>query len=158
MALLETMQEIEERRDKTLERRQRKMARGEPVNNLPISREQLRMAMARMDQVFKENRAEEMRRQEHQERVAQAVMRMQQEEAAGQQPQQQQQVPQQPQMQQAQSGIMNQVAPMMNQGAMGGMGPTPMAQQPQQGPQAAPQNAPQAAPQNVSQGLLGMGR
>ena len=160
MALLDTMKEIEERREKTLNRRQQRMEQGEPVNKMPISRDQLRLAMSRMDQVFKYNRAEELKRREQQERVAQAVANMQQQEAAAQQGQAQPQQPQQaqPQMQQGQSGLMGQVAPMMNAGAMGGMG---QAQpQPQQQQQQAPQQpqGQQQAPQNASQGLLGMSR
>lgn len=143
MALLDTIQEIENRREAVLNRRERRMVEGEPTGQMPISRERLRMAMAQMDQIYKQNRAKTLQQREQQNRVAEAVARMQQEEAAAQQQPQQQQ----PQMQQGQSPLMGQVGQMMGAGAMGGMG------------QAQPQpQAPQSAPQNVSQGLLGMPR
>lgn len=151
MALLETMQEIQDRREKTLNRRQNRLAQGETVNKMPISREELRLAMANMDRIFKEGRAEALSRQEQRNRVAEAVARMQQEEAMAKQGQSQMQQGQpqmqqgQPQMQQAQSPLMGQMGAMMSQGAMGGMS----ANQ----PQAQPQQQPQAP-----QGLLGMPR
>lgn len=156
MALLDTIQEIEERRDKTLEGRQRRMAQGEPVKQMPISREQLRMAMSNMDRIFKENRAKFMEQQEQRDRVSMAVAQMNQAQPPqgeqGQQAEMQGQA--QPQMQQGQSPLMEQMAPMMNQGAMGGMGQAP-APQPQQQQQMQQQQMQQ---QQQPQGLLGMGR
>lgn len=92
MALLDTINMIEERRNRVMNRRQNRMAQGEQVKSMPVPKERLRMAMAHLDELYKENRMKYMQKVEQQQRMTQAMQMVEQQQ---QQPQQQQ--PQAPQ-------------------------------------------------------------
>ena len=92
MALLDTINMIEERRNRVMNRRQNRMAQGEQVKSMPVPKERLRMAMAHLDELYKENRMKYMQKVEQQQRMTQAMQIVEQQQ---QQPQQQQ--PQAPQ-------------------------------------------------------------
>lgn len=92
MALLDTINMIEERRNRVMNRRQNRMAQGEQVKSMPVPKERLRMAMAHLDELYKENRMKYLQQVEKQQRMAQAMQMVEQQQ---QQPQQQQ--PQAPQ-------------------------------------------------------------
>ena len=93
MALLDTINMIEERRNRVMNRRQNRMAQGEQVKSMPVPKERLRMAMAHLDELYKENRMKYLQQVEKQQRMAQAMQMVEQQQQ--QQPQQQQ--PQAPQ-------------------------------------------------------------
>lgn len=133
MALLDTIREIEERREKTLNRRQNQVAQGEEPSGMPIDRMALRRAMSRMNDIFQENRKVIKEQRDRQMRMNQAMQRaMAEEQGQGQAPAPEQQAqPQMPQQQQP----MAQQAP---QGLLGGMGGM-MQGNPQQQQMAAPQ-------------------
>ena len=117
MALLETMNQIKQRRQRVMNRRENALANGEQPTGMPVPKERLREAMAYLDQLYKENRAKVAQQQEQRARMAQAMQMVNQQEQAPAQPQQ---APQQPQMP---------AQPLMGQ----------MPAQPQQMPQQAPQ-------------------
>lgn len=128
MALLDTIREIEERREKTLNRRQNQVAQGEEPSGMPLDRMALRKAMSRMNDIFQENRKVIKEQRDRQMRTNQAMQRaMAEEQGQGQAPAPEQQ--EQPPMQQPQQ------AP---QGLLGGMGGM-MQGNPQQQQMAAPQ-------------------
>jgi len=116
MALLDTIKEIEERREKTLNRRQNQLARGEEPSGMPIDRMALRRAFSKMNDVFQENRKKIKEERDRQMRMNQAMQRaMAQEQGQGQAPapQQQDQMAQQQQPQQAPQGLLGGVNSMM---------------------------------------------
>ena len=129
MALLETMNEIQQRRDRVMSRRERRAAMGEPVAGIPVPKERLRAAMSYLDTLYKENRMDAMRQREQQNKVSQAMQMLDQQEA-------QQQPAQQPQAQQAPQATQMAAQPLMGQVGM----------------------APQQQQQMPAQGLLGMPR
>lgn len=110
MALLDTINMIEERRDRVMNRRQNRMAQGEQVKSMPVPKERLRMAMSHLDELYKENRMKYLQKVEQQQRMTQAMQMVEQQQ---QQPQQQ---PQQPQQQMPQQQMATQQAP---QGLLG---------------------------------------
>jgi len=97
MALLDTINMIEERRNRVMNRRQNRMAQGEQVKSMPVPKERLRMAMAHLDELYKENRMKYLQQVEQQQRMAQAMQIVEQQQNASQQQPQQQQQPQAPQ-------------------------------------------------------------
>lgn len=133
MALLDTINEIQNRRQRVLSRRERQAAAGETVTGMPVPKERLRAAMSYLDTLYKENRMAAARQREQQNRVSQAMQMLQQQEA---QQQEQQQAPQMPQQQQAPQAPQMTSQPLISQNSV----------------------MPQQQPQTPTQGLLGMPR
>ena len=106
MALLDTINQIEQRRDRVLNRRQARMMNGEPVEAMPVSKEKLRQTMSYLDMLFKENRAKYAEQMDKQQRLAQAVQMMEQQNASTQQNAPQQPLMASPQQQGAPSGLL----------------------------------------------------
>ena len=117
MALLDTIDEIQKRRQRVMNRRENQLAAGQSVAGMPVPKERLRAAMAYLDEIYKENRMKAAQQIEQKNRMAQAMQMYTQQEQMQQQPQE---APQQPQMP---------AQPLMGQ----------MQAQPQQMPQQPPQ-------------------
>lgn len=120
MALLDTINTIEQRREKVMNRRQRRVARGEDPLGLPIDPMQLREAMSKLNDTFQKNRKKVLEERDRQRRMNEAMQRVAQEEEARKSAPQQPAQGQMGQMAGQQQQMAQQQMP-QSQGLLGGM-------------------------------------